>query len=686
MTQFLRKLTWLAGQKDLALVVVLAVILMMLILPLPTLAMDLLIAVNMSISIVIVLVAINLHSPVQFSTFPAVILISTLFRLSISIATTRLILLEGHAGEIVETFGQVVVGGNLVVGLVIFLIITIVQFLVITKGADRVAEVSARFTLDGLPGKQMSIDADLRAGLIDQLDARTRRQALEEETRLFGAMDGAMKFVKGESVAGIVITAVNLIGGIAIGMFGRGLSFAEAGSLYSLMTIGDGLVAQIPALLVSIASGTIVTRVTNQDSSDLGTDIGVQIAANSRTIIVAGFVVMIFGLIPGFPTLIFVAVGTALSGGCYLSLRRRSQAGGGWRTDWRDFAAHHEKLCRDAFARTGRPPSLRLVLPEAVTSFAPTDFAERFETTRQTIETQFGIPMGYWRFEFGPAGARNYRIHVQKQDLASGDFDIDTLFVRANASYLAALGIDCLQHYGEEEGAIVSAQHDGSLEALGVVVENALTRMFRHVETVVLDHLADFVGMQQTTHLLKEVEKTDAVLVEDLRNNLSVSQVSAILKRLAEEQMPLVNIIPILETILAHGSKDPNPRQLVEKVRAVIGETTMRRLAPSRFLPVLIVAPSLETTLRDGERAAQNETFLVVDPAITDSIVQQVRRLAGQPFRVEQDPVLITQPDVRRFLHNLLIERGVRLPVVSYQEIPAYVTVYPVGFIQAEPA
>lgn len=241
-----------ARQKDVFLVVVFALVLLMVILPLPAMAMDFMITLNVSASIIIMMISLQMHSPVQFSTFPALLLVTTLFRLSISISTTRLILLEGDAGRIVETFGQVAMGGNLAVGLVTFLIITVVQFLVITKGADRVAEVGARFTLDGMPGKQMGIDADVRAGNMDQLAAKLARQNLEREAKLFGAMDGAMKFVKGDAIAGLVITAINLVGGIAIGMTQRGVGFGDALSLYALLTVGDGLVAQIPALLIPL--------------------------------------------------------------------------------------------------------------------------------------------------------------------------------------------------------------------------------------------------------------------------------------------------------------------------------------------------------------------------------------------------------------------------------------------------
>ncbi|MGL6210821.1 MAG: FHIPEP family type III secretion protein, partial [Paracoccaceae bacterium] len=321
MKQITNQLLYLARQRDLLLIVVLMLVLLMMFLPLPSVMMDVLQAVNIASSIIILLMALQMHTATQFSTFPALLLVTTLYRLGLSIASTRLILLEADAGQIVQTFGEVAIGGNLLVGMVIFLIITIVQFIVITKGADRVAEVGARFTLDGMPGKQMSVDADVRAGNIDKIDAKLAREDLEREAKLFGAMDGAMKFVKGDAVASLIITAVNLLGGIAIGMTQLGLPFSEALTVYSVLTIGDGLVGQIPALMISVAAGTMVTRVTNPRGVDLGTEIGQQITASPKTVIYSGLAIAAFGFVPGFPTFIFLAMGGAMSGGLLLSRR-----------------------------------------------------------------------------------------------------------------------------------------------------------------------------------------------------------------------------------------------------------------------------------------------------------------------------------------------------------------------------
>ena len=314
-----------SSRNDLVLAVILVSIVFMMILPLPVLVVDILIGMNMTISAVLLMVALYLPSPLAFSSFPSVLLVTTLFRLGISIATTRLILLQGDAGAIIQTFGNFVVGGNLVVGLVVFLILTIVQFVVITKGAERVAEVAARFSLDAMPGKQMSIDGDMRAGTIDMEEAKRRRRIVEKESQLYGAMDGAMKFVKGDAIASIIIVAINLLGGMLIGVMQRGMPASKAVQTYSILSIGDGLIAQIPALFIAICAGVIVTRVqSDEEASNVGRDIGRQVLAQPRALMIGGAIAFGMSLIPGMPVPVFVVLGLFLIG-LGLGLRPRKK-------------------------------------------------------------------------------------------------------------------------------------------------------------------------------------------------------------------------------------------------------------------------------------------------------------------------------------------------------------------------
>ena len=316
-------LTQVSKRNDLLLAVLLVCIVFMMILPLPTQMVDVLIGVNLTLAAILLMASVYLQDVVQLSSFPSILLLTTLFRLALAITTTRLILIQADAGHIVETFGRFVVAGNLVVGLVVFLILTIVNFMVITKGSERVAEVSARFSLDAMPGKQMSIDSDMRAGQIELDEAKRRRNKLEKESQLYGAMDGAMKFVKGDAIAGLIIIAVNAIGGITIGTLQRGMTMSDAIDRYSLLTIGDGLVSQIPALFVSITAGFIVTRVSSEENKDLGSDIAAQLVNEPKALLITSAILAIFAVVPGFPTMVFVSLSALCGFGGYWMLRKR---------------------------------------------------------------------------------------------------------------------------------------------------------------------------------------------------------------------------------------------------------------------------------------------------------------------------------------------------------------------------
>ncbi|UWQ81707.1 flagellar biosynthesis protein FlhA (plasmid) [Leisingera sp. S132] len=682
--KILNAIAGLGRQKDVMLIAVFALILMMMILPLPTVLMDIFITLNMSAAIIIMLMSLHLHSPVQFSTFPSLLLVTTLFRLAISISTTRLILIEGNAGKIVETFGTVVVGGNLVVGLVIFLIITVVQFLVITKGADRVAEVGARFTLDGMPGKQMSVDADVRAGNIDHVDARSARQTLEREAKLFGSMDGAMKFVKGDATAGLVITAINLLGGVAIGMAQRGLPFGEAIQLYALMTVGDGLVSQIPALLISVAAGTMVTRVTNPQGMDLGTEIGQQVMANRRTIIIAGLVIALFGLVPGFPTAIFAILGLSLSGSVYFGIRKYAKTLEAQWSDWDLMIQRLSLSWDDIKARTGADEAVKVVLPRKVTGmFNPEVFNNTLEGVRTTNEADFGVPMGYWRYSLSDE-LQEYQIFIKEELVASGRLDPDTVFVKANISYLSSLGIPSIARFGAQEGALVEVSEIPRLQEENIQYWGPLEQLLMHVKKAVIEHLGDFAGLQATSNLLDIVGRSNPNLVADLREDLSNNQISSVLRMLLKERIPVTSTVRILEAIAKASQTRSEPEKVLQKVRTSISEFITKRFAPEGYLPVIVTAPTLENFIREGMRETDEGSYLILAPEVSAHIAEQAKSYVSGEFRRGQDPALITQQDVRYPLYTILEKHGIYLPVLAYQEIHPDTIIYPVGFLSPE--
>ncbi len=674
----------LVRQKDLMLIVVFVTILLMMILPLPSALMDIMITLNISAAVMIMLMSLQLHNPVHFSTFPSLLLVTTLFRLAISISTTRLILIEGDAGKIVETFGNVVVGGNLIVGLVIFLIITVVQFLVITKGADRVAEVGARFTLDGMPGKQMSVDADVRAGSLDQLDAKEARQLLEREAKLFGAMDGAMKFVKGDAMAGLVITAINLLGGVAIGVAQLGYSFSDALSLYAILTIGDGLVAQIPALLISVSAGTIVTRVTNPKGIDLSSEIAEQVTANHRTLMIAGIVIAGFGFIPGFPTLIFLMVGLSMSIGIYWHNRKKLENDERGLQDWQSMIQYNDDFCAEAQQRTGQPPTITLELPSCVLSEDPGRFFLLFEEVNSNMGTAFGVPMGNWKFSVNTASENQFKVILREDELSVGRVRPDCVFVKSNASYLDALGIPCVQHFGVHEGVLVSEAHIPLLQKERIGYWDPIDLIVMEMTRFISNNLDLFLGFEATSNLLDDVGKGNPALIADLKENLSTNQVSAVLKLLVQERIPMTSRMRIFEAILDWAPKRPDPMQVLQQVRIAISDFITNRFAPDGFLPAVVVAPTLESYIRDGFRNANDQSYLIIDSQISKLIVDQVKQLTKENFKRGSDPVILTQQDIRRALHNVLNEQGLYIPILAYQEVTPKTIVYPVGFISPE--
>ena len=674
----------LSQQKDVFLVVVFALVLLMVILPLPSTAMDVLITLNISASIVIILMSLQMHNPVQFSTFPSLLLVTTLFRLSISIATTRLILLEGDAGHIVATFGEVVMGGNLAVGLVIFLIITVVQFLVITKGADRVAEVGARFTLDGMPGKQMSIDADVRAGNMDQVDARLARQNVEREAKMFGAMDGAMKFVKGDAIASLVITAINLLGGVTIGMTQRGLGFSEALNVYALLTVGDGLVAQIPALLISVAAGNLVTRVANPKGMDLGTEIAQQVVANHRTITMAGIVIALFGFVPGFPTVVFISVGGGMAGGVAWTIRRQRRDQQLAQKDWGKRLAILQQQYADIQARTGARETLTLVLPREAYKLDVEEFSADFDWARTSIAQEYGVPAGYWRLEVDEEAEHVYRIFVGQELADSGSFRMDSLFVKANPSYLETLGIPCLADFGHREGALVSAEHEERLDQEKFAYWPPREQLLMHVKRVVIERLEILATFQNTSLILEEVQASNPALVNDLREAASNNQIAGVLRNLLRERIPVTSRVRILEAILKWSQRRPDPAYLAQKVRTEIADFITQRFALDGFLSVVVVSPSIESFMREGIRNTEEGNFLVLEPSISAYIAKKAKQICGDGYRRGFDPVLIMQQDVRHAMHNVLHEHGIYLPVLAYQEVTPETVIYPVGFLAVE--
>ncbi|MHC3910165.1 type III secretion system export apparatus subunit SctV [Achromobacter marplatensis] len=687
-----RGIAVLTSRNDIVLAVIIVAIIFMMILPLPTLIVDALIGINMTLSAVLLMVAMYLPSPLAFSSFPSVLLVTTLFRLGISIATTRLILLQGDAGHIIETFGNFVVGGNLIVGLVVFLILTIVQFVVITKGAERVAEVAARFSLDAMPGKQMSIDADLRAGTIDMDQARQRRSVVEKESQLYGAMDGAMKFVKGDAIAGLIIVAVNLLGGILIGTLQRGMTAGNAVQVYSILTIGDGLIAQIPALFIAICAGIIVTRVQTGDGpSNVGKDIGSQVLAQPRALIIAGVIAMGMGLIPGMPTLIFAVLAISVGTVGFVLLRSTRKVVNEKTGEITEISAltadgrKPEKPKTDGSAEFA--PSVPLMLDVAADlqrAFDATTLNAELMKIRRALYFDLGVPFPGIQLRFNEALEQDsYTILLSEVPVAQGRLRPGFLLARDTESHLQALQVafEVEKKFLPDLPTLwVKEELGETLHAAGVPTLDSSQILAWHLAFVLKKYSSDFIGIQETRFLLTAMEDRFPELVKEASRIMPVQKVAEILQRLVSEDISVRNLRGVLEALIEWGQKEKDSVLLTEYVRiALKRHISYKHSSGQNILPAYLLAPNVEETLRGAIRQTSAGSYLALDPAANKSLLDNIKNAVGDLSSSAQKPVLLTSMDIRRYLRKMIEQDLYELPVLSYQELTQEINVQPLA-------
>ncbi|MFZ1492015.1 MAG: type III secretion system export apparatus subunit SctV, partial [Candidatus Competibacter denitrificans] len=638
--------------------------------------------------------SVYISSPLAFSAFPSVLLLTTLYRLALSISTTRLILLQADAGQIIDTFGNFVVGGNLIVGLVVFLIITIVQFLVITKGSERVAEVSARFSLDAMPGKQMSIDSDMRAGVIDMDEARRRRGLVEKESQMFGSMDGAMKFVKGDAIAGLIIIVVNILGGVTIGVLQRGMSAADALHRYAILTIGDGLIAQIPALLISITAGIIVTRVTTEESTNLGADIGGQILAQPKALLIGAALLGAFALIPGFPSATFVALGLLVggigftlngvaaraaeddSGGLTATVSAQAPAAAGK-------GASRKKLNeQEDFALT--MPLLIDVASGLQAAIQPEALNEELLRVRRALYLDLGVPFPGIHLRFNDQlASERYLIYLQEIPMAQGKLAPGHLLAREQPDNLDLLNIPYRQDDAFLPGVPtlwVEDRHGEALRKAGVPVMEPARILTYHLSFVLRKYAEDFVGIQETRYLLDQMDARFGELVKEAQRILPLQKVTEILQRLVSEDISVRNLRDILEALVEWGQKEKDPVLLAEYVRGSLRRYISYKYSSAQnLLPAYLLDPDVEEKIRGGIRQTSSGSYLALDPATTRKLVANVKQAVGDLAQHASKPVLVTSMDIRRYVRKLIEPELYELPVLSYQELAQEVTIQPLG-------
>ena len=671
----------------------------MLIIPLPPLLIDFFITINISAALMIVVATMYVPRALDFSSFPTILLLTTLFRLAINVSVTRLILLEGDAGHVVEAFGNFVVGGNIVVGLVIFLILIVIQFVVITNGAGRVAEVGARFTLDSMPGKQMAIDADLNTGQITDDEARTRRAEVSQEADFYGAMDGASKFVKGDAMAGILITGINLLGGIIIGVVQMGMPFGEAAHHFSLMSIGDGLCAQIPALLISVATGILVTRSDGSDS-DLGTTVSTQILDQRKAPLVAGVMVILFGLVPGLPKLPFLVIGGIFFAVGW-SLRNKPSSRQQGVIDKQTAAtavadagqaqlAAPRDAALDALALDPLELAIGFGLVPMVDAQAGGTLLARVGTIRRQIASELGMVIPPVRIRDDVSlDSHEYVMRVRGTEVARGGVMAGHHMAMNPGDAMGQLpGIPTTEPAFGLPAVWIPEGGRAEAEALGWTVVDSESVVVTHLTEMIRAHASELLSRQETRQLLDQLKEfNEAVVTEVVPDVLSLGEVQRVLQSLLREGVSIRDLGSILEAIGDKARLTRDPAMLAEYARQALGRTiTAPFLDHEGTLRVIALDPQLEQAMAEALVQTADGEFLAMDPnlaaMVVDSAAEQVEQAIGAGGR----PVLLCSARVRRHLRMLCEQRLPQMAVCSYNEIAPGIGVETTGVISAATA
>lgn len=682
-----------ARHNDINMVFLLVVVIALMIIPLPTPLVDTLIGVNMALSFLMLMMSMYVRTALDFSVFPTMLLFTTLFRVGLNITTTRLILLQADAGEIIFTFGEFALGGNFVVGAVVFLILTIVQFLVIAKGAERVAEVGARFTLDAMPGKQMSIDADMRAGVIDMEEAQRRRERVAQESQMYGAMDGAMKFVKGDSIAGMIIAVVNIVGGTVIGITQHGMTSGEALQTYGILTIGDGLVSQIPSLLVSISAGILITR-TGDSEDNVGTQVGEQFFAQPKAILMAGGLIFLFALIPGFPKPQLFTLAFLIAGFGFVLKKLRSAPK---QPDIKEElsktlapTAQTKKKKRSAESADNFSPTVPIILdisPEFGSELDYESLNGELVSLRQALYFDLGVPFPgiHIRPNEGLSGI-SYLLNLNEIPMSRGQLEKDMILVRDSTDNLKMLGIEYT--VGEAflpniESVWVSKTYWNSLQKAGIACMPPAKILAYHLSLILSRHASDFLGMQETKYLLDRMEERAPDLVREATRLLPVQRIAEIFQRLVQEQVSIRDLRTILESLIEWAPKEKDTIMLTEYVRGGLKRQICYMYSKGHnMLPAVLLDPQVEELVRKAIRQTSAGAFLALDPDSSKKFLDNVREVFGKVKNGKQKPVLLASMDIRRYVRRLIEGEFYELPVVAYQEITPEISVQPIERIR----
>jgi len=672
-------------------------ILMVMIIPLPTMLLDLLLSFNITFSLIILLVGMYILKPLDLSSFPSLLLLATLFRLSLNVASTRLILLHGSegpqaAGKVIMAFGNFVVGGNYVVGCIVFIILVVINFMVITKGAGRIAEVAARFTLDAMPGKQMAIDADLNAGLIDEAEARKRRDVISREAEYYGAMDGANKFVRGDAIAGIIITFVNILAGLAIGVFQKGMNFSDAAHTYTLLTVGDGLVSQVPALIISTAAGIIVSRAGAENS--LGMEIGSQLLVQPRAIMVAAVILFGFGLVPGLPTIPFWILSVTAGFVAYLVFQTQKAK----REEEREVALQQVEKAEEKPQESFKPlPPIDVLALEVGYGLIPLvdveqdgELLERIKSIRRQIAQEVGIVVPSIHIQDNmklKPGA--YSILLKGIEVARGDLMINHLMAMNPGDADASIkGVATREPtYGLEAFWIKPGVRDDA-SAKGYTVVDLATIMTTHLADVIRRHARELVGRQEVQKMLDTLKASHPKVVEELVPNLlSLGGVVRVIQNLLLEQVPVRDLLTIMEALADWAPTYKKVDILTEYVRQALARTITSYYQTSEGkLYVLTLDQRVEKKVAESLQQTDQGAFLAIDPAYAKSIMDDLTVKLGDYKNLGVQPLLVCSAQIRSHFKKLADRFVPGLAVLSYDEIVSSAKIQIVGTVEASDA
>jgi flagellar biosynthesis protein FlhA len=673
--------------KDYVVLVSVIMIVVMMVIPLPPLLLDILIMINISLSLTIILVAMNTKEALQFSIFPTLLLLTTLFRLGLNVSTTRSILTNQTGGEVVETFGSFVVGGSPIIGILIFLILVIIQFLVITKGSERVAEVAARFTLDSMPGKQMSIDADLGAGMISDQEARKRREKVNQEADFYGAMDGASKFVKGDAIAGIIIVLINIIGGLLIGVIVHKLPIGEAAQLFTLLSIGDGLVSQIPALLISTAAGIVVTRAASD--GNLGSDIAKQLFAYPKMLYVVAGTLSLFALFtPINPLLVLPVAGLVAYGGYKMQRTLTAEE-------------NEEKV-----ASNGDQEREELKSPESVIDLLHVDAIEfefgyglipiadknqggdlldRVIMIRRQCAIELGIVVPVIRIRDNIQLLPNeYVIKIKGNRVASGKIMLDHyLAMSPGIDDESIEGIQTIEPAFGMPALWVNEEMKEEAELAGYAIVDPPSVVSTHLTEVIKRHAHELIGRQEVKSLVENVRETSPAVIEELiPQMMAIGEVQKVLMKLLKEKVSIRNLLVILETLADHSSQTKDPDVLTEYVRQALSrQITLQYTVQHEPLQVITAGASLEKKFAESVHRSEQGSYLSIDPETSQTIFQKIQEQASQLQQSGVQPILLTSPAIRMYMRQFIERFAPDLPVLSYNELEPEIEIQSVGVI-----